>query len=72
MSRLILPSNGELLEVENFIDGRFQPSKSYIDSFDPCTGKTFAKIPDSNEEDVNCAVLAAKKAFPKYCIPSNS
>ena len=66
MSRLILPSDGKLLEVENFIGGRFQPCKSYIDSFDPSTDEPFAKIPDSDIEDVNCAVLAAREAFPKY------
>lgn len=56
----------ELLVVENFINGHFVSTKSHIDSFDPSTGSVWAKIPDSEEKDVNKAVDAAKNAFPKY------
>lgn len=56
----------ELLVIENFINGEFVSTKSHIDSFDPSTGAVWAKIPDSEEKDVNKAVDAAKNAFPKY------
>ena len=65
VSRLILPSNGETLVVENYINGNFKPCKDYIDSYDPSTGKPFALIPESSIEDVNDAVSAARDAFPK-------
>lgn len=51
--------------VSNFINGDFVSTDKYIDSFDPSTGKVWAKIPDSGENEVNEAVSAAKAAFPK-------
>ena len=56
----------QLLVIENFINGEFISTKSHIDSFDPSTGAVWAKIPDSEEKDVNKAVNSAKNAFPKY------
>ena len=52
-----------LLVVENFIDGQFLTTENYLDSFEPATGKVWAKIPDSGLEEVEQAVKAAKKAF---------
>lgn len=54
-----------LLQVENFIDGEFVSSAHYIDSYDPSTGKTHAKVPDSDNKEIDLAVQAAKKAFPR-------
>ena len=54
-------------EVCNYIGGQFVPpiSGSYLDSFEPATGKVWARIPDSDHRDVDAAVLAAGKAFPE-------
>lgn len=53
-----------MIEVQNFINGQFTSCKSYIDSFDPSTGKVYAHIPDSDSGDVDRAVEAAEKAMP--------
>jgi aminomuconate-semialdehyde/2-hydroxymuconate-6-semialdehyde dehydrogenase len=52
----------------NFINGEFtEPiDQQYFDNINPATGQMFAKIPDSNEKDVNLAIRAAKEAFPKW------
>lgn len=55
----------DMLVIENFINGEFVPTNSHIDSIDPSTGSVWAKIPDSDETDINKAVDAAKKAFQK-------
>ncbi|CAF1224141.1 unnamed protein product, partial [Didymodactylos carnosus] len=52
--------------IQNFINGKFEDTKSYIDSFNPATNEVNAKIPDSDENDVNNAVKAAKTAFLKW------
>nr|XP_027794342.1 2-aminomuconic semialdehyde dehydrogenase [Marmota flaviventris] len=56
----------ELLMLENFIDGRFLPCHSYIDSYDPSTGEVYCKVPDSGKEEIEAAVEAARKAFPSW------
>ena len=55
-----------MLVAENFINGQFQASKSYLDSYEPGNGKVWAQIPDSDPEDVNQAVQAAKTAFKSW------
>lgn len=53
--------------LQNFIDGEFQAeSSSYIDSFNPKTGKLYAKVPSGSEADVDNAVRAAEKAFSSW------
>ncbi|XP_066967947.1 2-aminomuconic semialdehyde dehydrogenase-like isoform X2 [Macrobrachium rosenbergii] len=52
--------------VDNFIAGTFLPCKRTLDSFDPATGKIWAKIPDSSKLEVDAAVAAAKRAFPGW------
>lgn len=53
---LLLPANMEkqstILELQNYIGGKFVPSRSYIDSFDPSTGNIFCRVPDSDNEEV--------------------
>uniref|UniRef100_A0A8C4WXE5 Aldehyde dehydrogenase 8 family, member A1 n=1 Tax=Eptatretus burgeri TaxID=7764 RepID=A0A8C4WXE5_EPTBU len=56
----------DILVLENFIDGKFVSSKKYIDSFNPSTGKVYCKLPDSTNDEVDAAVQAAKRAFPKW------
>ena len=54
-----------MFKVTNFIDGEFvEPSSgSYFDDVDPATGEVCAEVPDSDQRDVEQAVLAAKGAF---------
>uniref|UniRef100_A0A8D2B9Q3 Aldehyde dehydrogenase 8 family member A1 n=1 Tax=Sciurus vulgaris TaxID=55149 RepID=A0A8D2B9Q3_SCIVU len=61
----------ELLMLENFIDGKFLPCHSYIDSYDPSTGEVYCKVPNSGKEEIEAAVEAARAAFPSWssCSP---
>ncbi len=51
--------------LANFIDGRFVEPKggTYLDDIDPATGARCARVPDSDERDVDNAVAAARRAF---------
>ena len=53
-------------KLQNFIDGKYISPKneSYLDNYEPGTGKVYSLIPDSDSEDVELAVKAAEKAFP--------
>ena len=53
-------------KIDNYIDGQLTKpvSNQYIDNYNPATGKVYSLIPDSDEEDVQRAYEAAKKAFP--------
>ncbi|XP_058422801.1 2-aminomuconic semialdehyde dehydrogenase isoform X3 [Diceros bicornis minor] len=59
-----------LLMLENFIDGKFLPCASYIDSYDPSTGEVYCRVPDSGKEEVDAAVAAARAAFPGWAARS--
>ncbi|GFO27093.1 aldehyde dehydrogenase family 8 member a1 [Plakobranchus ocellatus] len=52
--------------ILNFIDGEFQPSDEYMDSYEPATGQVWARIASSTEKDVEKAVQAAERAFPQW------
>ncbi len=54
--------------IANLINNRCEPPRSgaYIDTIEPATGKAYAQIPDSNADDINAAVAAAKGAFPAW------
>eukprot|EP01112_Ceratiomyxa_fruticulosa_P016333 TRINITY_DN4917_c0_g1_i3.p1 TRINITY_DN4917_c0_g1~~TRINITY_DN4917_c0_g1_i3.p1 ORF type:complete len:485 (-),score=98.56 TRINITY_DN4917_c0_g1_i3:56-1510(-) len=56
----------ELPKLSNFIDGKYTPpvGGTYLDNFNPSTGKVYSFVPDSDHRDVELAVEAAKKAFP--------
>ncbi|XP_035227375.1 2-aminomuconic semialdehyde dehydrogenase-like isoform X2 [Stegodyphus dumicola] len=56
----------DVLTIKNFINGRFIDSEKFIDSYNPATGKVFARVPDSDESDVAKAVSAAKAAFKEW------
>ena len=62
---LTMPNMADLLTLENFIDGKFVACSQHIDSYDPSTGKPHARVPDSGDEEIDQAVQAAKKAFPR-------
>ncbi len=56
--------------LENFIGGNLigPLSGKFIDNINPASGEMFCQIPDSNEKDIEVAVGAAKKAFPKWSV----
>jgi acyl-CoA reductase-like NAD-dependent aldehyde dehydrogenase len=59
----------EPIRLRNFINNKFQDqskASSWIDSFDPRSGKPLAQIPRSTTSDVDLAVDAAAKAFPSW------
>ena len=55
-------------KIKNYINGELvEPSTGkYIDNYNPASGKVYSLIPDSNENDINTAVLAAKNAFQSW------
>ena len=56
--------------LENYIGGNFIAplSGKFIDNINPATGEVYGQIPDSNEKDIEAAVHAAQKAFPKWSL----
>lgn len=57
-------------KIKNYINGELiEPlGKKYIDNYDPSRGKVYSLIPDSDEQDVELAVKAAKAAFPEWSV----
>ena len=55
-------------KIKNYINGELvEPSSvKYIDNYNPASGKVYSLVPDSNENDINTAVLAAKNAFQSW------
>lgn len=55
-------------KIQNFIKGEYiDPVKGqFIDNVEPGTGKVFAQIPNSSQEDLDMAVEAANEAFPVW------
>jgi aminomuconate-semialdehyde/2-hydroxymuconate-6-semialdehyde dehydrogenase len=62
-----------LHNIPNYTGGKFIAPNSgqYLENFEPATGQIYSYIPDSDENDVNQAVLAAQKAFPMWSSMSN-
>ena len=52
-------------KILNYIGGELVPPSNgrYIDNYCPATGKVYSHIPDSDKNDVQNAVTAAKEAF---------
>jgi aminomuconate-semialdehyde/2-hydroxymuconate-6-semialdehyde dehydrogenase len=55
-----------MIKIKNYINGQLTPPSSgnYFDNSSPVDGQVYSKIPDSNSNDIDIAVSAAKKAFP--------
>ncbi|QSQ20348.1 aldehyde dehydrogenase [Pyxidicoccus parkwayensis] len=55
-------------KVLNYIGGELLPASgnAWLDKPEPATGETYAKVPDSDEPDVQRAVEAASRAFPAW------
>ena len=56
--------------LENYIGGNLIAplSGKFMDGINPATGEVFCQIPDSDERDIEAAVLAAEKAFPAWSV----
>ena len=46
-------------KIKNYINGELvEPSSGkYIDNYNPASGKVYSLIPDSNENDINTAII---------------
>lgn len=55
-------------QIKNYINGKLiEPvSKTYLDNYNPATGKVYSLIPDSDDKDVELAYTAAKNAFKEW------
>lgn len=53
-----------MIQIDNYIDGLICPPVSglYLENPEPATGKAFSKVADSDNRDVELAVVAAQKA----------
>ncbi len=59
-------------KLANYIDGKLVPAASggWLEDFEPATGHSYARIPDSHKTDMDNAVAAAQRAFPKWSTTS--
>ncbi len=57
-----------MIKLHNYINGELVApvSGKYFENTDPATGQAFSFIPDSDEQDVEKAVQAAKAAFKSW------
>lgn len=55
-------------QILNYIDGQFADPENgrFMDNVNPATGEVYSQTPDSDAEDIQLAVDAAKKAFPSW------
>lgn len=56
------------MNIKNYINGEFiNPIKNnWLDNYNPAVGEVYGQTPNSSNEDVEKAVEAAAKAFPKW------
>lgn len=54
--------------IKNYINGELSPpsSNNYLDNFNPAIGTVYSYIPDSDKNEVEQAVIAAKEAFESW------
>ena len=55
-------------KILNYIDGKLVEPKSgnFFPNYNPSNGAAYALVPDSEKEDIDIAVAAAKKAFHSW------
>jgi len=55
-------------QIANFIGGSFRTplNGKYLNNVNPATGEVYSQTPDSDKDDIEFAVGAAKAAFPKW------
>jgi acyl-CoA reductase-like NAD-dependent aldehyde dehydrogenase len=72
MSEISTTSNNQLKEVQKeyplFIGGEFVPARSgkTISIYSPATKKEITQVAEGDQEDIDLAIEAADKAFPKW------
>ncbi len=56
------------MKIQNYINGQFvNPlENNWIENYNPAIGEVYGHIPNSTKEDVEKALEAAEKAFPKW------
>lgn len=57
------------LLLQNFVDNKFVSpplDTKWIDTYNPRTGKVFARVPSTADTEVEDAVAAAERAFPAW------
>ena len=61
-----------LIKIQNYIGGTLQDplSNQWLDNFDPATGELYSQVPDSNESDIDAAVIAANLAHADWAAMS--
>ncbi len=59
-------------KISNYIGGKLIPAQSgqFLDVYNPATGQPYAKVPASNDLDVDRAVAAAQSAFREWSATS--
>ena len=59
-------------QILNYINGTLvgPVSGQYLDVYNPAKGAVYAQAPDSDERDIEEAVMAAKSAFPGWAVTS--
>lgn len=57
-----------MADIKNFIGGKFLDpiTEKFLDNYEPASGSIYGRIPDSGEKDLDLAVDAAARAFPKW------
>jgi aminomuconate-semialdehyde/2-hydroxymuconate-6-semialdehyde dehydrogenase len=55
-------------QISNYINGQLVPplSGNYLENINPAEGKVYSLLPDSDERDVEAAVVAAQAAFQSW------
>ncbi len=61
-------------KILNYINGKLlEPvANKYLDNFNPATGKVYSLIPNSDEQDVEQAIAAARSAFEGWASLRNT
>ena len=56
------------MNIQNYINGNFHNpiQEQWIDNYNPSNGEIYGQIPNSSQEDVENAYIAAKSAFPSW------
>ena len=69
-TKLNVSTSENLISLENYINGELIPpnNKGYLDVYAPSTGSVFAKVPSSDETDLNNAIDAAENAYKSWSI----
>ena len=55
-------------KIKNYINGKLVPPlrNKYLENYSPINGLPYSLVPNSDEKDVQSAVLSAKKSFNKW------